>query len=127
VSLELSAVQWKVAVHDGFREKPAVHTVSAPQADVRLRAVLELLTQHKQKWSLPSHVRVVVSCEAGQDGFWILRALSSRGIDSYVRCHEHSGPRARSLAAARVNPFDDQMDSAARQRVLLSDQRQQAA
>jgi transposase len=29
-------------------------------------------------------VRVVVNYEAGQDGFWILRALSSRGIDCYM-------------------------------------------
>ncbi|MGF6781380.1 hypothetical protein P3T21_006616 [Paraburkholderia sp. GAS334] len=84
VSLELSAAQWKVALHDGFREKPAVHTVSAPQADVRLQAVLDLIEQQKHKWSLPSHVRVVVSYEAGQDGFWILRALCSRGIDCYM-------------------------------------------
>ncbi|WP_410450642.1 hypothetical protein [Paraburkholderia sp. UCT2] len=52
VSLELSAAQWKVALHDGFREKPAVHTVSAPQANLRLQAVLELIAQHKQKWPL---------------------------------------------------------------------------
>lgn len=43
VSLELSASQWKVALHDGFREKPAVHTVSAQQASVRLQSVLELI------------------------------------------------------------------------------------
>jgi transposase len=84
VSLELSAAQWKVALHDGFREKPAVHTVSAPRANVRLQAVLELIAQQKQKWLLPSDVRVVVSYEAGQDGFWILRALCSRGIDCYM-------------------------------------------
>jgi transposase len=76
VSLELSAAQWKVALHDGFRERPAVHTVSAPQADARQQAVLELIAQQKEKRSLPSSVRVVVSYEAGQDGFWILRALS---------------------------------------------------
>lgn len=48
VSLELSAAQWKVALHDGFRERPAVHTVGAPQADMRLQAVLELIELHKQ-------------------------------------------------------------------------------
>lgn len=84
VSLELSAAQWKVALHDGFREKPGVHTVSAPQANLRLQAVLELIAQHRQKWSLPSNVRVVVSYEAGQDAFWIVRALCSRGIESYM-------------------------------------------
>ncbi|KWN12311.1 hypothetical protein WT83_19170 [Burkholderia territorii] len=50
VSLELSASQWKVALHDDFREKPAVHTVSALQADVRLQAALGLIEQQKRKW-----------------------------------------------------------------------------
>lgn len=84
VSLELSAAQWKVALHDGLREQPAVHTVNAPRADGRLLAVLALIEQHKEKWSLPTNVQVVVSYEAGQDGFWILRALRSRGIDCYM-------------------------------------------
>ncbi|MDB5835228.1 MAG: transposase [Caballeronia sp.] len=32
VSLELAAAKWKLALHDGRREKPAVHTVAQPQA-----------------------------------------------------------------------------------------------
>ncbi|QXE07241.1 hypothetical protein BJG93_36060 [Paraburkholderia sprentiae WSM5005] len=67
-----------------FREKPAVHTVSASQANLRLQAVLEPIAQDRQKWSLPSNVRVVVSYEAGRDAFWIVRALCSRGIESYM-------------------------------------------
>jgi hypothetical protein len=51
VSLELSAAQWKVALHDGLREKPAVHTVSAPQANLRLQAVLELIG--RRQWLSP--------------------------------------------------------------------------
>jgi transposase len=39
VSLKLSATR-KVALHDGLREKPAVHAANAPQADVRLQAIL---------------------------------------------------------------------------------------
>jgi transposase len=84
VSLELSAAQWKVALHDGLREKPEVHTGIAPQAEMRLQAVLELIERHRKRWSLPSHVRVVISYEAGQHGFWMRRALSSRGIDCYT-------------------------------------------
>ena len=37
VSLELAAAKWKVALHDGRREKPAVHTVAEPQAAARLQ------------------------------------------------------------------------------------------
>jgi hypothetical protein len=43
VSLELAAASWKVALHDGRREKPAVHTVAQPQAAARLQAVLDLI------------------------------------------------------------------------------------
>jgi len=46
VSLELAAASWKVALHDGRREKPAVHTVAQPQAAARLQAVLELIEAH---------------------------------------------------------------------------------
>ncbi|HEX3635859.1 MAG TPA: IS110 family transposase, partial [Paraburkholderia sp.] len=70
VSLELASVKWKVALHDGRREKPAVHTVAQPQAAARLQAVLSLIEAHKGKWSLPEGVRVVVIYEAGQDAFW---------------------------------------------------------
>ncbi len=53
-SLELSAAQWKVALHDGLRERPAVHAVGAPQAELRLQSVLELIERHKHKWALPT-------------------------------------------------------------------------
>ena len=43
VSLELAAASWKVALHDGRREQPAVHTVAQPQAAARLQAVLVLI------------------------------------------------------------------------------------
>ena len=43
VSLELSAGKWKVALHDGRRESPAIHTVAQPQAAARLQAVLTLI------------------------------------------------------------------------------------
>ncbi|MGF6369077.1 hypothetical protein OKW40_001827 [Paraburkholderia sp. RAU6.4a] len=84
VSLELAATKWKVALHDGRRDNPAVHTVAEPQAASRLQAVLALIAQHREKWALPADVRVVVSYEAGQDAFWIYRALQARGIECHV-------------------------------------------
>src|ERR1700682_750653 len=54
VSLELAAASWKVALHDGRREKPAVHTVAQPQAAARLQAVLDLIEAHRDRWSLPA-------------------------------------------------------------------------
>ena len=84
VSLELAAAKWKVALHDGRRERPAVHTVAQPQAAARLQAVLDLIERHKVKWLLPAGVRIVVSYEAGQDAFWIYRALQAQHIECYV-------------------------------------------
>src|SRR5258708_7592957 len=84
VSLELAAASWKVALHDGRRDKPAVHTVAQPQAAARLEAALDVIEQQKLKWLLPAGVRTVVSYEAGQDAFWICRALQVRGIECYV-------------------------------------------
>ncbi len=84
VSLELAAAKWKVALHDGRREQPAVHTVARPEAGARLQAVPDLVEAHRDKWLLPSGARIVVSYEAGQDAFWICRALQARHIECYV-------------------------------------------
>jgi len=84
VSLELATAKWKVALHDGRRDSPAIHTVAQLQSAARLQAVLSLIEQHRQKWALPASTRVVVSYEAGQDAFWICRALQARGIECYV-------------------------------------------
>jgi len=105
VSLELAAAKWKVALHDGRREQPAVHTVAQPQAAARLQAVLGLIKAHKEKWSLPAGVRTVVSYEAGQDAFWICRALQARGIECYV-VDPASIPVERHKRRVKTNRLD---------------------
>src|SRR3984893_19154099 len=84
LSREVAAASWKVALHDGRREKPAVHRVAQAQAAARLQAVLDLIEAHRQKWSLLAGVRVVVSYEAGQEAFWICRALRAQHVECYV-------------------------------------------
>src|SRR5258707_14427739 len=84
VSLELAAAKWKVALHDGRREKPAVHTVAQPQAAARLQAVLNLIEAHKEKWSLPAGGRTPVSFETGQGTVWICRPLQGQTIQRYI-------------------------------------------
>ncbi|QIE29638.1 Transposase (plasmid) [Caballeronia sp. SBC2] len=105
VALELAAPKWKVALHDGRRENPAVHTVAQPQAASRLQAVLALVELHKEKWMLPANARVVVSYEAGQDAFWIYRALQARGIECYV-VDPASIPVARQKRRAKTDRLD---------------------
>ncbi|CAJ0782492.1 hypothetical protein R8510_05010 [Ralstonia chuxiongensis] len=105
VFLELSAAQWKVALHDGQREKLAIHTVSVADAQKRLQAVCDLIEQHKHKWSLPEQVRVVVSYEAGQDGFWIERAMRARHLECYV-IDAASIPVERQKRRAKTDRLD---------------------
>ncbi|MCF2135371.1 IS110 family transposase, partial [Mycetohabitans sp. B3] len=52
-SLELAGAQWKIALHDGRRQSPAVHTIRGAQAALRVQALLEVIERYKQKWSLP--------------------------------------------------------------------------
>src|SRR5258707_5053496 len=104
VSLELAAAKWKVALHDGRRERPAVHTVAQPQAAARLQAVLDLIEALKEKWSLPAGGRTVVSYEAGQDAFWICRALQAQHIECYV-VDPASIPVERHRRRAETDPL----------------------
>jgi transposase len=84
VSLELSQGGWKVALHDGCREKAALHTVKAKRAGERLGEVRAVIERTKQKWGLAEATRVVVVYEAGQDGFWISRGLAQWGYQALV-------------------------------------------
>lgn len=79
VSLELSKGSWKVALHDGHRAQPAIHTLTHELAAGRLGEVVSLIEATKRKWHLNEVTSVTVIYEAGQDGFWIERALSARG------------------------------------------------
>ena len=79
VSIELSSKSWKLALHDGCREKAAIYTVKDETPHKRLRSTIAVIKRQIEKWALPTYVSVAVVYEAGQDGFWISRALSARG------------------------------------------------
>src|SRR3970040_1796356 len=84
VSLELASKSWKVGLDDGRRKAPAVHGVDHAEQEGRLEEAIAVIEKVKKKWGLASGVRVVVVYEAGQDGFWIQRALSERGYEALV-------------------------------------------
>jgi transposase len=78
-SLELASASWKITLHDGKRDKPAIYTVGETTPAPRLEHAVAVIEAVRQKWSVPEHAPVAVICEAGQDGFWISRALFARG------------------------------------------------
>jgi transposase len=84
VSLELSGTSWKLALPDGKQDRPAIYTVNDEAPASRLLHVVAVIDIVKHKWKLSQQVRVAVIHEAGQDGFWISRTLSTRGYQVLV-------------------------------------------
>ena len=80
MALELSAAKWKVGTTVGLGQKPREQTVEAGD----LEGLTEELAKAKERFDLPSDVRVVSCFEAGRDGFWIHRWLEAQGIESVV-------------------------------------------
>jgi transposase len=105
VALELASASWKIALHDGNRENAAIKIVSAEAPGDRLRQVLAEIAKIKSKWVLPDDIRIVVLYEAGQDGFWIARALAGMGIEALV-CDPASLLVTRQARRAKTDRLD---------------------
>ena len=105
VALELSNGSWKLGLNDGQREKPAVITISEEHAQARLLRALAVIKETLVKWLLPKDTRVVVMYEAGQDGFWIYRALSKMGYQTLV-VDPASIPVERHARRAKTDRLD---------------------
>lgn len=84
VGAELAGGQWKLAFDDGRRRTPRIVVCSADTARARVLELVEALESVKRRWQLPTDVRVVVGYEAGQDGFWLARALAESGLEAVV-------------------------------------------
>ena len=105
VSLELASKSWKVGLDDGKRNSPAVHGVNHAKPEGRLEEAIAVIEKAKRKWGLAPGVRVVVVYEAGQDGFWIQRALSERGYETLV-VDAASIPVERRARRAKTDRLD---------------------
>ena len=105
LSLELSSGSWKIAASDGCREKPALHGAEAKAPWERLQQVLQRIEQLKAKWQLPAGSEVYAVYEAGQDAFWIARALQAAGIKVFV-VDPASIPVARHARRAKTDRLD---------------------
>ena len=105
VSLELASKSWKVGLDDGKRKSPAVHGVDHATAEGRIEEAIGVMEKAKQKWGLAPGIRVVVMYEAGQDGFWIQRALAARGYEALV-VDAASIPVERRARRAKTDRLD---------------------
>ncbi|AZP12244.1 IS110 family RNA-guided transposase [Undibacterium parvum] len=105
VAFELSKASWKIGLHDSKREHPAMHTVADEAAQKRLEQAVAVIEETKQKWGLAQPLRVVVMYEAGQDGFWIARALIQLGYEALV-IDPASIPVERHARRAKTDRLD---------------------
>src|SRR6516225_1783906 len=80
IALELSQDKWLLACATQAAEKPRFRQVPARDLE-RLSAEI---TKAKVRFGLPADAPVCTCYEAGRDGFWLHRALTSRGIGIVV-------------------------------------------
>lgn len=105
VSLELAVRRWKVALGSASRANPTVFSVDAQNLWHRLQQLLQRLGEFKARWGLSAGCRVALIYEAGQDGFWIARALQAEGVQVIV-VDPASVPVARHARRVKTDRLD---------------------
>ena len=105
ISLELAGKAWKLAATDGTRAHPAVLVVDVPPGWQRLQALLRCIRELQDRWRLTKGGAVHVIYEAGQDGFWIARALEAEGVQVIV-IDPASVPVPRQRRRAKTDRLD---------------------
>src|SRR6266496_3168771 len=80
VAFELSWTEWKLAFGTGLGASPRLRSVPARKLD----QLLEEIAKAKKRFGLPEDAKVRSCYEAGRDGFWLHRFLTSQGVDNQV-------------------------------------------
>jgi transposase len=80
VALELGCDKWLLASATQAAEKPRFRSIAARDLD----ALRQEFAKAKARFGLPADAQVLTCCEAGRDGFWLYRALTSMGVTNVV-------------------------------------------
>jgi transposase len=80
LALELGAQEWKLGFSTGLGQKPRRRTIEAGETD-QLQREIEAA---KKRFGLPATAAVKSCYEAGRDGFWLDRYLTSVGIQNII-------------------------------------------
>jgi transposase len=80
IAFELSSKQWKLGFTIGFGQKPRLRTITAGDLEVLQKEIRAA----KERFGLPEDAPVLSCYEAGRDGFWIHRYLTSIGVTNLV-------------------------------------------
>ena len=80
LSLELGQKTWKLAFTVGLGQKPRLRTIAARDTE----ALMAEIAAAKKRFGLPENAAVASCYEAGRDGFWLHRFLTSRKVENLV-------------------------------------------
>jgi transposase len=80
MSMELGRRQWKLGFTTGVGQRPRRRTLSTDVWD----RLPEEIAAAKLRFRLPADAPVISCYEAGRDGFWIHRYLTSIGVENLV-------------------------------------------
>jgi transposase len=80
MSMDLGRRQWKLGFTTGVGQRPRRRTLSTDAWD----RLPEEIAAAKKRFGLPADAPVISCYEAGRDGFWIHRYLTSLGIENLV-------------------------------------------
>lgn len=78
MAMELSDKKWKLAFSDGSRER--IRNIEATKNE----NIWEEIEKAKEHFDLGDETKVLSCYEAGRDGFWIHRYLSSFGVTNFI-------------------------------------------
>lgn len=80
LAFELSSKNWKLGFSIGLGQKPRIRTIAAGD----LKALKAEIGAAKKRFRLPEPCEVVSCYEAGRDGFWLHRFLTTQGVENFV-------------------------------------------
>ncbi len=84
VAVEIAAAKWVVASCGGGAGRIRRKVLSEESASARFEALVQEVVEARRRLGVGEGARVVVAYEAGQEGFWLVRALRDRGIEAEV-------------------------------------------
>jgi len=84
VAVEMSGAKWIVASFAGPGGRARRKVLTHESAGERTLALEQELSAIRRHFGLPEPARLLVAYEAGQEGFWLVRALAARGVDIQV-------------------------------------------
>lgn len=84
MAIEISAAKWIVASTASGARKLRRKTLGQEQAHQRFEALVEEIEAARAHLLVGPSAPVLVAYEAGQEGFWLVRALWARGVQAQV-------------------------------------------